>query len=72
MAIQHSNGVDQFVFRQGQQHKFAYNFATMEFLIKKCGFTKVSKLEYGKSQVPELCIDNVIRATESLYVEAVK
>lgn len=61
-----------FVSRQGQQHKFGYDFATMEFLMRKCGFTEITKQEFGKSQMPELCIDKEIRATESLYVEAVK
>ena len=61
-----------FVLRQGQQHKFAYDFATMEFLMKKCGFATVIRQEYGRSVMPELCIDTPIRATESLYVEAVK
>jgi predicted SAM-dependent methyltransferase len=61
-----------FVLRQGQQHKFAYDFATMEFLMKKCGFTTVIRQSYGTSVMPELCIDAESRASESLYVEAVK
>ena len=61
-----------FVLRQGQQHKFGYDFATMQFLLGKCGFTRISKQDYGKTQMPELCIDTEIRAAESLYVEAVK
>lgn len=61
-----------FVFRQGQQHKFAYDFATMEFLLRKCGFAKVGKQAYGASHMPEICIDSGSRASESLYVEAVK
>jgi predicted SAM-dependent methyltransferase len=61
-----------FVFRQGQQHKFAYDFATMEFLLRKCGFTNIKRQDYGKSQMRELCIDNATRASESLYVEAMK
>jgi predicted SAM-dependent methyltransferase len=60
------------VFRQGQEHKFGYDFETLEFLLRKCGFQNISKQEYGKSQLPELCLDKEIRATESLYVEAVK
>lgn len=61
-----------FLFRQGQQHKFGYDFATLEFLMRKGGFTRISRRSYGDSQQPELCIDMEIRATESLYVEAVK
>jgi len=61
-----------FVFRQGQQHKFAYDFETMEFLLKKTGFSGVKRCDYGTSQMPELCIDSRHRAPESLYVEAVR
>lgn len=60
------------VFRQGQQHKFAYDFETMEFLLKQNGFTDVRKQAYGRSIMTELCIDREIRQTESLYVEAIK
>ena len=60
------------VFRQGQQHKFAYDFETIEFLLKRNGFRDVRKQEYGRSVMPELCIDLEIRRTESLYVEAIK
>lgn len=61
-----------FVLRQGQQHKFAYDFDTMEFLMKKCGFRTVCRQEYGRSLMPELCIDAPVRASESLYVDAMK
>lgn len=61
-----------FVLRQGQQHKFGYDIPTIEFLLRKYGFTKVEKQEFGKSQMQELCIDAAKRASESLYIEAVK
>jgi predicted SAM-dependent methyltransferase len=60
------------VFRQGQQHKFAYDFETVEFLLKRNGFQDVRQQEYGRSVMPELCIDREIRRSESLYVEAIK
>jgi predicted SAM-dependent methyltransferase len=60
------------VFRQGQQHKFAYDFETMDFLLKRNGFLEVRKQEYGKSVMPEVCIDLKSRRSESLYVEAIK
>jgi len=60
------------VFRQGQEHKFAYDFETIEFLLKRNGFQNVRKQEFGKSAMPELCIDWEFRQTESLYVEAIK
>ncbi len=61
-----------YVFRQGQQHKFAYDFETLELLLKRNGFQEVRKQEYGRSEIPELCIDLKVRETESLYVEAIK
>lgn len=61
-----------YVFRQSTEHKFAYDFETIEFLLKKNGFQDVRKQEYGKSVMPEICIDLEIRQTESLYVEAIK
>jgi predicted SAM-dependent methyltransferase len=61
-----------FVFRQGQQHKFGYDFATMEFLMRKSGFTNVTKREFRKSQMMEICIDAELREPESVYIEAVK
>jgi predicted SAM-dependent methyltransferase len=60
------------VFRQYFEHKFAYDFATLDFLIRRCGFQEVIKQEFGKSLRPELLIDQLSRASESLYVEAVK
>jgi predicted SAM-dependent methyltransferase len=60
------------VFRQAQEHKFAYDFETLELLLKRNGFQDIQKQEYGKSVAPEICIDLQVRASESLYVEAVK
>lgn len=61
-----------FVFRQGQQHKFAYDYETLKFLMVKCGFRQISKSQFGSSTLPELCIDQKKRETESVYVEAIK
>lgn len=60
------------VFRQGSQHKYAYDFATLEFLLRRYGFSEVLRQEFGKSLLPELAIDQPCRASESLYVEARK
>jgi len=61
-----------FVFRQGMQHRFAYDYSTLEHLLYKHGFTFVKKQEFGKSMIHELSIDLLERARESLYVEAIK
>jgi len=60
------------LFRQGHEHKYAYDFETLEFLFRHCSFSKVIRQEFGKSLMPELCIDQPRRASESLYMEAVK
>lgn len=61
-----------FVFRQQYEHKYAYDYATLEFLLYKHGFSIVKRQDFGKSLMDEVCIDQQIRASESLYVEAVK
>jgi len=60
------------VFRQGCEHKFAYDYETIAFLLKRYGFREVKKQAYGRSSMPELCIDHQIRASASLYVEGIK
>jgi predicted SAM-dependent methyltransferase len=59
-------------FRQYFEHKFAYDFATLEFVLRRYGFTDVQRQECGRSIAPELVIDKADRAAESLYVDAVK
>jgi predicted SAM-dependent methyltransferase len=60
------------VFRQAQEHKFAYDFETLSLLLQRNGFQDVTKQEFGKCLDPEICLDLEVRAPESLYVDAVK
>ena len=60
------------VFRQGHEHKFAYDFETLRFVLDRYGFSVVVRQDYGKSLMPELCLDQAVRAAESLYVDARK
>lgn len=60
------------VFRQGQQHKFAYDAETLEFLLKYYGFNFVKQQAFGESLKMPICLDTPSRASESLYMEAVK
>ena len=60
------------VFRQGHRHKYAYDYKTLEVLLYRSGFSEVVKQHFKKSMMKELGIDKVERASESLYVEAVK
>ena len=60
------------VFRQGHEHKFGYDYETLEFLLKRYGFAKVAQSEFGRSWLPGLALDQELRRSESLYVEAMK
>jgi predicted SAM-dependent methyltransferase len=60
------------LFRQGHEHKFAYDEETLEFVLRRYGFRTVLRQEFGRSMMPELCLDQPTRACESLYVEAKK
>jgi predicted SAM-dependent methyltransferase len=60
------------IFRQEYEHKFAYDFESMKYILNQAGFKTVVKQDYNKSLNNELLIDQPARASESLYVEAVK
>ena len=60
------------VFRQFEEHKFAYDFETLAFVLESAGFRNVRKQGFGESMAPEICLDLERRASESLYVEAMK
>jgi len=60
------------VFRQGHQHRYAYDFETLAWVLKHYGFARVIHQSFGKSVDPDLCIDRPIHASESLYVEAIR
>jgi len=61
-----------FVFRQHYEHAYAYDFKTLELILKKAGFKKTIKSEFGVSVDPELCDDLADHKPDSLYVEAIK
>jgi len=60
------------VFRQDGEHRFAYDFETLRLCLETAGFTTIMRQSYNQSIMTELCIDKERRATESLYVDAVK
>lgn len=60
------------VFRQGGEHKYAWDYETLALALTKAGFSKTYKMSYLQSNDPKLAIDQEIRQYESLYVEAVK
>ncbi len=60
------------LFHQGQEHKFGYDHETLEFLLRRYGFSIIKRQKPGQSMMNELCLDMPSRASESLYIEAVK
>jgi predicted SAM-dependent methyltransferase len=60
------------VFRQYFEHKFAWDYETLEFALRRYGFPTVHRQSFGQSLLERLALDMPERASESLYVEAVK
>ncbi len=60
------------VFRQGHQHKFAYDYETLALCLARAGFAAVERSRFGHSRAAEACLDHPDRESESLYVEAVR
>jgi predicted SAM-dependent methyltransferase len=59
------------VFRQGREHKYAYDAETLIMVLVDAGFTDVRATGFGQGADPALLVDSPERASESLYVEAV-
>jgi len=60
------------VFRQYFEHKFSWDYETMQFALRRYGFSVIYRQGFGQSVQDGLAIDKPERASESLYVEAVK
>jgi len=60
------------LFRQGQGSKFAHHDELLDFVLRWYGFGTVLKQKFGRSLMPELCLDQPARACENLHVEAKK
>lgn len=60
------------VFRQGAEHKYAYDDETLILKFRDAGFNKIILQSYGVSVMEEPPLDTPARGNESLYVEAIK
>ncbi|MBI1883171.1 MAG: hypothetical protein HYS08_03065 [Chlamydiae bacterium] len=60
------------VFRQCEEHLYAYDFETLSGLLQQVGFNKVVKSNFGVSVDQMLCDDLPNHKPYSLYVEALK
>jgi predicted SAM-dependent methyltransferase len=60
------------IFRQGAEHKYAYDVETLMMRFRDAGFVRVIQQSYGVSATGESPLDTKARSGESLYVEGVK
>lgn len=66
-----------YALQQNGEHKYGYDFETLEKLLSQVGFSKVVRSDNNKSQVEDLRIDYRTKMDEtgeylSLYVDAIK
>jgi predicted SAM-dependent methyltransferase len=59
-------------FRQNGEHKYGYDFFTLQKLVLKAGFSQVNKMEWGKSNDNLLEDDLENHKPYSLYVDCIK
>lgn len=59
------------MFRQGQEHQYAYDGNTLSALLTRAGFGIVEQRAFNRSRWEEFHADFPARQGESLYVEAV-
>ncbi len=60
------------VFRQGGEHKYAYDEETLALALRQAGFRRINRCGFGVSADPEMAPDTASRSGESLYMEAIK
>lgn len=60
------------VFRQGAEHKYAYDEETLVLILREAGFSRIVRQRFAVSIDEQMAPDNAARRTESIYVEAVK
>lgn len=60
------------IFRQYFEHKFAWDYETVDFVLRRYGFSEVYRKKLGQSILDGLAIDMPDRASESLYIEGIK
>ena len=58
------------VFRQGGEHRFAYDEPTLARVLRLHGFRRVAAARPGRSRAAGLALDRPERFSESLYMEA--
>ena len=60
------------VFRQGTEHKYAYDADTLMMKLGDAGFQRVIQQQYGVTAANGAPLDTQSRSGESLYIEGIK
>jgi len=60
------------IFRQDGEHKYAYDFEGLSYLLKKYGFNNITRQEYNKSLDEQMGGDQENHRGHSLYVDCIK
>lgn len=60
------------IFRQDGEHKYAYDFEAMHYVLNKHGFKQITRQQYRQSLDNELIEDQQNHSNHSLYVDCVK
>jgi predicted SAM-dependent methyltransferase len=60
------------IFRQGVEHKYAYDADTLILRMREAGFERVLQQQFGVSAASAAPLDSKHRAAESLYIEGIR
>jgi len=60
------------IFRQGYEHRYAYDAETLLLVMREAGFADGVVQQFGVSIDPKMAPDSNERRTESLYVEGIR
>jgi predicted SAM-dependent methyltransferase len=60
------------IFRQDGEHKYAYDYDAINYVLSKCGFKNITKQQYRESLDPQLIADQENHSKHSLYVDCIK
>ena len=60
------------IFHQWDEHRWGYDFESLEVRLLKAGFRRAVRSAYGESIDPKLAVDREQHAPYSLYVDAIK
>lgn len=60
------------MFRMGGHHLFAWNYQALSASLATTGYQNITRWQSCQASCNEICLDDLVHAFETLYVEAVK